>query len=134
MLFSRRIKKILGAILLVVLGIVMIVFSVCVINNTKNTAFVETPATITRIDTEWVGDESEHHVFVKYTYEGEDYSGELGSFTTGMKEGKEITILVDSENPTNIQDKNTGKFMYIVTILGAVVILLGIWTALKAFR
>ncbi len=68
----------------------------------------------------------EYSVLVDYNYGGVEYKDiPLGAYTAGMFEGKEIDILVDREDPTNIkitaQDKIDGIGGLVIGVIFAVV-------------
>lgn len=41
-----------------------------------------------------------HDVYVEYEYEGKTYSEELDYYTSGMREGDNVDILIDPDNPS----------------------------------
>ncbi|MGN0638533.1 MAG: DUF3592 domain-containing protein [Huintestinicola sp.] len=41
-----------------------------------------------------------HDVYIEYEYEGETYSEELDHYTSGMREGDELEILIDPDDPS----------------------------------
>lgn len=88
----------------------------------------EVTGEITRIEDYYDSDhELRHHVYVSYTYDGEDYDDvSINSYSSSMYKGKEIELLCDKKNPGHIMKKSDGNFVVIVlTGLGVVFALIG---------
>ena len=100
---------------------------------TPHKDYVETKAVIDRIESEWIDeDNTEYHVFVTYTYEGTTYEeAELGDYKASYGEGKEITIMVDPKDPTNIEGTGRQGAAIYATIIGGVMLLVSIFMKLR---
>jgi len=61
-------------------------------NLGKLKAYPKTEAEITRINTTFSGEDTEHEVYVKYVVDGKEYQRELGSYQSSFYEGKKIEI------------------------------------------
>lgn len=84
-----------------------------------NTNAIEIPALITEIDTytdyDSDGDRyTEHDVYVSYSYEGKSYEAELSEYSSSMKEGKTIELLIDPNCPS---DARYGKMVWFVPLI-----------------
>lgn len=97
--------------------------------------FVETEATITRIEEEesptydgtdgFDATDYEYHVFVEYTYGGETYSEcEYGNYDSSMKEGDKVLLYVDPDSPTDFMCDPSDNSTFV--IVGIVIILVGL--------
>ena len=105
-------------ILLIAGGIVTVVFSAKTLGKYKT--YSETEAVIDRIDADYSGEDVEYHVFVKYTVDGKDYRGELGSYNASFKEGATIGIMYDPADPAEILYKSVGMTVLAIVIGGLV--------------
>ena len=96
--------------------------------------YVETTATITRIDEEKTpfydetdgidASDYEYHVFVEYSYNGETYSEkEYGAYSSSMKEGDTVLLYLNPDDPEEFMSDPSGDFVFV--IVGIVVILIG---------
>lgn len=81
---------------------------------------VSVSATITDIETyterDSDGDRHTYHdVYVEYVYEGETYTDELNEYSSSMREGKTIPVLIDPNNPSEATYEKmaiTGPLMF----------------------
>lgn len=79
-------------------------------------------ATITKIEKYYDSDDEsyKHTTYVSYKYKGQNYSDiRLGSYDSTMYEGKEITIIINPENPKMVSSR------YGMMIAGGIVYLFG---------
>lgn len=67
-----------------------------------------TTATITGIIASRNGDRVSHAAYVEYEVYGTRYSGRLPSYTSGMREGQEIPILYNPDNPAEMDTEAGG--------------------------
>ncbi|MBQ3515035.1 MAG: DUF3592 domain-containing protein [Lachnospiraceae bacterium] len=75
--------------------------------TTFNKTAVSTTATITDIKVYDSGDDTEHQVFVSYEFEGQTYENiQLNGYSSTMHEGKEITVYLDPDSPTDVRIKS----------------------------
>lgn len=66
-----------------------------------------------------------HTVYVDYSYMGQSYSDvRINSYSSGMYEGKSITLLCDPDNPYHVMAKSTQYLGTIITLGMAIVFLL----------
>lgn len=91
-----------------ILGIVLLAVGVLLLTSGikfgKNA--VEIQAVITEIQTHRSGDDTHHSVWVEYEYDGKVYKDvQLNEYSSGMRRGKKITLLVDPENPERVSTK-----------------------------
>ncbi len=80
------------------------------------------------------GDTS-YEVEVQYEYEGLTFYTTLDTYSSGMREGKSIPILVNKDDPTEVMDSETLLFMGIVfMVLGLIAVLAGGISVLKDWK
>lgn len=106
-----------------ILGIVLLAVGVSLlISGIKfGKSAVETQAVITDIQTYRSGDDTRHSVWVEYEYDGKVYKDvQLNEYSSGMRRGKKITILVDPENPERVSTK------FGTVLAGGLLILMGV--------
>ncbi len=115
-------------------GIVFMFFAVKLNLQKIPENFIETEATITKIEEELLQhydaadaigvDDYEYTVFVEYSYGDKTYSDkEYGKYSSSMKEGDAVLVYVDPDAPDEFMSDPSGRFVYI--IIGAVAILIG---------
>ena len=119
--------------------ILVIGFYQLIKTTTFNKTAVSTTATITDIQTYTSKDDTEHRVFVEYEFEGKTYENiQLNGYTSSMHEGKEITIYLDPDAPTDARVKSMEILATVILFLmGIVFFLVGflnIFSQLKAAR
>ena len=83
-------------------------------NEFKKTG-VPVTAQITDIETYRTGSgkhrHTQHDVYITYSYNGTQYDGELDYYTSGMRPGKTVDILVDPAYPTSLMSSPTGSLI-----------------------
>lgn len=97
----------------------------------------EITAEITRIEEDRnVNGDLEYRAYVSYTYDGTDYEDiYLDFFSNSMREGDEITLFCDPEEPEEVMGKSWGSFVSLILIgLGAVFVLVGLFFAIAKIR
>ena len=67
-------------------------------------------------------------VYVDFTYEGKKYEKvQMNQYSNGMKEGEQLDLLIDPNNPTEVRtvdgDRNGG---ILLTIVGVISLAIGI--------
>ena len=134
----KKIFSLLFAVLFVVFGVIAIVSGVHKLQS-KGLYDASTTAKIVGIEREWTGtdsdgfDQYDYHVYVTYkvdgvTYEQKEYPG----YSNSMQDGDEIEILYQSSTPENISEKNITGNAIIFIAVGAVLIIAGILSGVKA--
>lgn len=123
------------------IGVLILVIGFYQLNKTTtfNKTAVSTTATITDIQTYTSKDDTHHRVFVEYEFEGKTYENiQLNGYTSSMHEGKEITIYLDPDAPTDARVKSMEILSTVILFLmGIVFFLVGflnIFSQLKAAR
>ena len=116
--------------ILIILGIVLLGF--------KTDKYVETVGRITSV-TEGMFDEEnnqqQYDVDFAYTVDGKEYTGSFGNLTGKFNVGDDIKVYYDPEEPTKTTDSKLGGIIPPVMIgLGAIAIVGGVLTAVKAFK
>lgn len=78
-----------------------------------------------------------HDVYVGYeTENGEQYSGiEYGYFVTGMKQGDEVTVFYDPDNPNHIMSSEGSTFgVILMLIMGSAFAAIGVLIIVLHFK
>ena len=130
----NNVKRLLNAlvpVLFIAAGIFLIVMGVKTTHYHK--VYKETTATIANIYRVDEGDDYHYDVFVKYTVDGKSYDSELGSYSSDMREGQEVSILYDSADPLAIIPAGKGQVIYFFAA-GVVCILLGAVAVIRVLR
>lgn len=92
----------------------------------QSRGFVKTTATIasiTEVESEFANEDPEHVVEVTYTIDGKSYTAELDAYSPSYKEGKQVTILYDPNDPAVIHS-GLGFGIYVLAV--GVVLLAGV--------
>ncbi len=66
-----------------------------------------------------------YHVYVQYEVDGKEYEGKLGSYSSTMYEGQQVTVLYNPENPAEMRGETPSYIYWIVFALGALFAVLG---------
>lgn len=108
-------------ILILVLALGLLAFAGGVyLTQFHNRGYVETTAVIERIETEYRGldenriEQYDHTVYVRYTVDGEEYAGRSDTYDGSYKEGMEIKIFYDPENPAQFHGDSKGFATYLL--------------------
>lgn len=122
-----------AALLILSLGIIALIFGITSI--VKHNKYVPVEATITEIQSEYDTTENQYRyrTFVRYFIDGKKYDEELGYHEDGFEEGKTIEIRYNPANPSQIIESSMGFTIYL-TVLGPILILLGVFLFLKNKR
>lgn len=122
-----------------IVGVILIIVSICLMASGmkfEETA-VEITGTISYIEIYWDSDGDRHHqVYVDYDYQGREFTDvRLGTYSSSMYEGKEITLKVDPENPRNVKTPHSSMIAGIIlAVMGLVFVLIGIVPAVLGIR
>lgn len=132
------IKKILTAVISLVIGIIFIVVSILLLSKNANTNYAEITGTIVDITEEWNPtadvdeDQYDHHTFVDYTVDGKEYKHvELGQYSSTMKIGDKVDFLYNVDDPAEISSKGGKLFGIIGIVAGVLIIVIGIFSFLR---
>lgn len=132
------IKKILTAVITLIIGIVFIVGGILILSKNANTDYAEITGTIVDITEEWNPsanvdeDQYDHHTFVDYTVDGKEYKHvELGQYDSSMEIGDKVDFLYNVDNPAEISSKGGNIFGIVAIGIGILSILFGIISFLR---
>lgn len=108
---SNTIKRLIATVLFVVGGAVFIVFGCVSLKEIRN--FTPIPAVVSHVTREWTPngdgtDTEDISIFVTYTVDGQEYTEELQNTKTSYKQGDEITVLCNPEDPTQVSGATKG--------------------------
>ena len=68
-----------------------------------------------------------YHVYVKYSYNGQFYEGELRYYNSNMEIGDEVTIYVNPDNPTDIIEEDVPMFVLVIMeMIGGIFTIIGL--------
>ncbi|MBE5958836.1 MAG: DUF3592 domain-containing protein [Lachnospiraceae bacterium] len=120
------------------LGVIFIVVGIALMihNNKINKTAVDVQATITKMDRNErhvVEDgktktEVDYDVYVDYSFEGNEFKDvKLNYYTAGMKEGKEITVKINPDNPAQCYGDTSMLFPLISIGIGLIAFLAGLF-------
>ena len=113
--------------LVLLLAIVFLILSVCVLNQKIPENYVETQATIKKIDEfENIDNEIEYTVFIDYQFGSQNYENkEYGKHDTSMKIGDKVNIFVNPDSPDEFMTDNSDDFIFLLLSIVFIVIGLG---------
>ena len=109
-------------------GLMLIIFgSIMLIINTKNSNYIETESTITKVileqeaytDTDGNFVEATYNVNLKYTVNGKEYHAQLGG-VSNYKVGEKMTIYYNPDNPNQITQTKSLLLPIIIIIAGII--------------
>lgn len=103
-------------------------------NNFINNA-LETEATIERIDERYHGDgDTDYDVYVSYFVDGKSYYEELNSYNSSMREGKNITIYYNPDDPSEIMSNDGSIIGIIFMVIGGIAVLITLIFFINDFK
>ena len=110
-MLNNNIKKLIAIVLVMIGGVVFIIFGSITAKQMKT--FIKVPAVVSHISREWTpdgdgGETEEIKIFVTYTVDGQEYTEELNNTKTNLKEGENITVLYNPEDPTEVSGASKG--------------------------
>ena len=129
--------------MLLPLGLILTIFGIFMfVINMKNQNYVKTTATISKVElveeahTDADGNTvaATYKLSVKYTVDGKEYENELGEMPEGHKEGEEITIYYNPENPNEITQTKSLILPIILTVGGIAALVGGIISGVNAIK
>jgi hypothetical protein len=140
---NKLLSGVLGivmALVFVAAGVFAIITGVGRIQKMNSANYVETQATITKIETNEVvdtdeagGTRTEYEITVEYTVDGKKFVTQLNETPKEFYEGMELAVRYNVDKPTDVILPGNGG-AYIVIALGVVGILAGAFLFLKNLR
>lgn len=140
---KKTMTGIMGIVLAVVflaVGIFVLVMGINHLQKLNAGKYVETQATITKIETDVVhdpdspgGTREEYEITVEYTVDGKKYVSRLGETPKEFYEGMELTVLYNVDNPMDVTLPGTTGAIIMIA-MGVVAILAGAVMFLKKLR
>lgn len=117
------------------IGLILIVFGIVMLGaNTDN--YVETTGTIISV-TEGISDDNGGHQYdvgVKFTVDGKEYETTFPNLGGTFKEGEDIKVFYDPDDPNNNTNSKSGVLAIIFIAAGAAAVLGGIYFTVNAFK
>ncbi len=123
---GNKVVKIVMAIFFFV-GALFVVLGFFLWNETNSfmKSAKKTEATITRINERYHGDgDSDYDVYVSYFVDGKSYNEELNTYNSSMREGKNVTIYYNPDNPSEIMSGDSSFIVIIFLIIGSIFVLI----------
>ena len=118
-----------GTVVFLIIGIVLFTVGIVMTMNTFNDAGrEETTATIIHIETYSTGRNRHWNTYVRYEVDGQLLEGKLRSYSSSYFVGKEITILYDINDPSQITAKGTRFIVLLMPFMGLVFGGIGFWS------
>ena len=140
---KKTMTGIMGIVLAVVflaVGIFVLVMGINHLQKLNAGKYVETQATITKIETDVVhdpdspgGTREEYEITVEYTVDGKKYVSRLGETPKEFHEGMELTVLYNVDNPMDVTLPGTTGAIIMIA-MGVVAALAGVVMFLKRLR
>lgn len=140
---KKMMTGIMGIVLAVVflaVGIFVLVMGINHLQKLNAGKYVETQATITKIETDVVhdpdspgGTREEYEITVEYTVDGKKYVSRLGETPKEFHEGMELTVLYNVDNPMDVTLPGTTGAIIMIA-MGVVAALAGVVMFLKRLR
>ena len=123
-------------------GVILLIFGIVTFGNVKDARnFIETQAVVSKTELyqeayteKGERHEAEYNVFVKYTVNGKEYESELG-ILSGVKEGDSMKVYYNPKDPGEVvQMKNQAVIPYVALGVGALAIIGGVLSVVKALQ
>ena len=123
-------------------GVILLIFGIVSFGSVKDARnFIETQAVISKTELyqeayteKGERHEAEYNVFVKYTVDGKEYESELG-ILSGVKEGDSMKVYYNPADPGEVvQMRNQAVIPYVALGVGAVALIGGVLSIVKALQ
>ena len=135
--FARLMRNTGPARFLIPAGIILIIFGIILLGF-KTGNYTETVGKVTdvqsRVDTTGEETQTVYDVSFDYTVDGKQYSSRFDGLGKAYNIGDDIKVFYDPEDPQKTTNAKTGIIGPIAIGLGAIAIVGGVLTAVKAFR
>jgi len=136
--FARLMRNTGPARFLIPLGLVLIIFGIILLGF-KTDNYIETVGKVTEVRQYTdITDETEQTLYdvdFEYTVDGRQYTGSFDGMGGAYNVGDDVKVFYDPENPEKITNtKATGIIGPVAIALGALALVGGVLTAVKAFR
>ena len=135
--FARFMRNTGPARFLIPAGLILIIFGIILLGF-KTDNYVETVGKVTNVEQylDHNGEDTQtvYDVDFDYTVDGKQYSSSFTGLGKAYKVGDEIKVFYDPENPQNTTNSKSGIFGPIAIGLGALALVGGVLTAVKAFK
>ena len=124
-------------------GVILLVFGLVTFGNIKDARnYKEVSAVVSRAELtqEEYTENGTHHdaeydVYVKYTVGGREYESELGILSGNIKAGDAMKVYYDPDDPGEIvQMRNQAVIPYVALGVGALALIAGVLSVIKALR
>ena len=128
--FFQRTGALILAVVFIGAGVLCLVLGITHLNKLSNGSYIETEATVTKIDEteDWDPDtdtySNRYSITVQYSVDGKTYVGVLRENPKEFHEGMALTVVYDKDNPSDVTVPGTAG-SWVIIALGAVGILAG---------
>ena len=129
-------RKLQSLIVMVVMGVASLGIG-CYLSFFSGKGYAKTSGTIVRIEETYLGPsatddtaEYQYDVYVSYTVEGTEYTSLFDYYEDGYEEGKQVTVLYDPADPTQITSESKGIGIYAM-VVGVVLLVAAVVTFLR---
>ena len=124
-------------------GVILLIFGLVTVGGVKDARnFKEVSAVISKAELvqEAYDEKGEHHdaeydVYVKYTVGGREYESELGVLSGKINVGDAMKVYYNPDDPGEVvQMRNQAVIPYVALGVGAVALIAGVLSVIKALR
>jgi hypothetical protein len=135
--FARFMRNTGPARFLIPAGLILIIFGIILLGF-KTDNYVETQGTVTKVEQylDQTGEDTQtvYDVDFEYTVDGNQYTGSFNGIGKSYDVGDKIKVFYDPEDPNKTTNSKTGIIPPIAIGLGALAIIGGVLSAVKAFK
>ena len=134
--FARFLRNTGPARFFLPMGVMLIVFGILMLVFMGGGEYLETVGRVTAVTEELnVEGEKEYDVSFTYTVDGKEYEGSFDNVGSGYKQGDEIKVFYDAEDPNSISNTKLGGVIAPALIgLGVLALVFGVLKTVKAFQ
>ena len=116
------------------LGILLIIFGI-LMTGMNTDKYLETDGRILTVtELPRTGDETTYDIDIAYTVDGNEYTTTFSGLSGSYQVGEDIKVFYDPEDPTRTSNGKMGLIAPILIIVGALVIVFGIYKTVTAFK
>lgn len=129
----KKFEKIRFSVSLIIVG--LIISSIAGIMLTRPDGnYEKVNATITSIDEETIGEDTNYTVMIEYEVDGQKYTAELGAYQTGWDVGSQIECEYNLDNPSEIRSGDGKLMSLVICAVGAAAAVFGVFRLVKDIK
>lgn len=130
----KKYSKIRFAVVMVLAGLIVSIVAGVMFFAPDNGTYEKVNTTITSIESEQIGEDTNYTVMVTYEVDGKSYDAILGAYESGWNVGDVVECEYDVSNPSSIRTGDGKTSSLIICIVGIAAVAFGIFNLIKGIK